>query len=206
MSSEPRPSQYSARPCPVCGASAPEPVFRQQFQGISGASLMPGYDVVLCGDCGFAYADNIPTQQVFDAYYRDLSKYEYHQRHGRITDSDRRRFEGISTLIQPYITRHSRILDVGCANGALLAELKQRGFANVFGLDPSPACADAARRFYDIPVTVGSLAEARRAEPGGAERPSISPGPPGPLSAIQRGTPQLLLAHHAAKPDEQEWL
>ena len=127
--------------------------------------MLTGYDVVLCRQCGCAYADNIPAQDVFDAYYRDLSKYEYHQRDGAVTESDKQRFAAITTLIQPYLTHQARILDVGCATGALLAELKRRGFANVHGLDPSPVCAEAARRFFDIPVTVGSLADARTDKP-----------------------------------------
>ena len=36
---------------------------------------MSGYDVVVCEQCGFGFADDIPPQSTFDAYYQDLSKY-----------------------------------------------------------------------------------------------------------------------------------
>jgi SAM-dependent methyltransferase len=42
----------------------------------------------------------------------------------------------ISTIVPPY----ARVLDVGCANGGLLAALKDLGFTNLTGIDPSPAC------------------------------------------------------------------
>ena len=58
------------RACPVCDAVAPEVLFRQSFETLEGLSALGGYDVVTCQACGFAYADRIPTQDVFDRYYR----------------------------------------------------------------------------------------------------------------------------------------
>jgi SAM-dependent methyltransferase len=51
------------------------------------------------------------------------------------------------------------VLDVGCASGRLLANIRDLGFPNVVGLDPSPACAAAAARLYGIDVRTMTLAE-----------------------------------------------
>jgi len=150
----------AARGCPVCGAAARRVLFRQEFAAVESATPVTGYDVSVCGECGCGYADGIPDQRAFDEYYRGMSKYEYHQRDGAESEFDARRLAIIADIIAPLVSsREARILDVGCATGRLLANLRERGFRNVEGADPSPACADAARRLYDIQVHTRALAE-----------------------------------------------
>jgi SAM-dependent methyltransferase len=140
-------------------------VFRQDFAAVEQATPVTGYDVVVCQRCGAAYADGIPDQAAFDRYYRDMSKYEYAQRGGEESEYDRRRLELIAGIIAPHVSApNARILDIGCASGRLLANLRDRGFTNVVGLDPSPACAATAARLYAIEVrtnTLEGLAETR---------------------------------------------
>ena len=148
----------TTRACPVCGGSARTRIFRQQFAEVEAVTVVKGYDVVVCRECGAGFADDIPDQSAFDRYYRDLSKYEYHQRDGAESDFDRRRLAIIADIVAPFIPGpDARILDVGCATGRLLALLREKGFANVHGLDPSPSCAAAAQRLYGIPVRTTTL-------------------------------------------------
>ena len=150
----------SPRGCPVCGSADRISLFRQQFAAVDGATPVTGYDVVVCGRCGSGYADGIPGQDAFDRYYRDMSKYEYHQRDGAESEYDQRRLAIIADIITLHVPRRdSRILDIGCATGRLLANLRERGFANVTGLDPSPVCATAARKLYGVEVRTMTLAE-----------------------------------------------
>jgi SAM-dependent methyltransferase len=135
-------------------------LFEQRFAAVEEATPVTGYDVSVCRACGAGYADGIPGQRAFDQYYRDMSKYEYHQRDGAESDFDARRLAIIADLIAPHVPRRdARILDVGCATGRLLANLRERSFTEVSGLDPSPACAAAAARLYHIPVRTETLAE-----------------------------------------------
>ena len=135
-------------------------MFRQDFAAVDAATPVTGYDVVVCRGCGAAYADGIPSQDAFDQYYRDMSKYEYAQRGGEESQYDRRRLELIAGIIAPRIpSTTARVLDVGCASGRLLANIRELGFPNVVGLDPSPACAAAAARLYGIDVRTMTLAE-----------------------------------------------
>jgi SAM-dependent methyltransferase len=148
------------RACEVCGGHDGRLLFEQRFSGLSAGSLLDGYDVVVCRDCGFGFADGIPEQAAFDAYYRDMSKYEYAHRQGREPDWVIDRFRATAAVLRPLLpSPAARILDVGCATGGLLAALKEAGYPNVLGLDPSPACAEAARRLYGIRVLTKSLFE-----------------------------------------------
>ena len=148
------------RVCPVCGSNEKKLLFRQDFAAVELATPVTGYDVVVCMSCGAGYADGIPDQRAFDRYYRDMSKYEYHQREGAESEYDQRRLAIIADVIAPHVPRRdARIVDIGCATGRLLANLRERGFPNVVGLDPSPACAVAAKKLYDIEVRTMTLAE-----------------------------------------------
>lgn len=144
------------RNCEICGCADRECVYSQRFVPIDGASLMDGYDVVVCRGCGFGYADGIPDQAAFDAYYRDLSKYEPNTLLPA-SGCDNARFEEVAELLLEFAPREARILEIGCASGTLLGILRRAGFRNVLGIDPSPACADAASRQHGVPVVVGSL-------------------------------------------------
>lgn len=148
------------RGCPVCGGREHHVLFRQEFAAVEQATPVSGYSVAVFATCGAGYADGIPGQRAFDQYYREMSKYEYHQRDGAESPFDGRRMAIIAGLVAAHVPRRdARILDVGCATGRLLSDLRAEGFPNVEGLDPSPACAEAARRLYGIRVRTCTLAE-----------------------------------------------
>jgi SAM-dependent methyltransferase len=139
-------SPLAPRQCPVCGSARRCSLFRQSFEHLSGACLLDGYDVVVCSECGAGYADQIPPQSVFDKYYRELSKYDYEFRGGQDCIASADRFLDAALTIEPFIpTKDCRILEIGCGSGHLLKVLLERGFQNVQGSDPSPACARAAQ-------------------------------------------------------------
>lgn len=143
------------RRCAVCGSNAKKALFEQRFATVG---LVTGYTVVVCEKCGFAFADQVPSQASFERYYRELSKYEYQQREGRESESDEKRLRQIAASLEELIpSRESRILEIGCASGRLLWLLRQAGFANACGLDPSPACATTAAHLYGVPVRTGTL-------------------------------------------------
>jgi SAM-dependent methyltransferase len=151
---------WPTRDCPICGDAERRVLFHQEFAAVDHATPVTGYDVVVCGRCGGSYADGIPDQPAFDRYYRDMSRYEYAQRAGAESEYDSRRLALIADIIAPHLPSPDvRILDVGCASGRLLANMRDRGFANGTGLDPSPACAAAAARLYSVNVRTMALAE-----------------------------------------------
>lgn len=127
---------------------------------MSDVSFLSGYDVVICNECGAGFASGIPPQEIFDAYYRDLSKYEYAHRGGRASAADEQRYCDTAVTLSKLIpSREARILELGCATGGLLAALRRNSFLHVQGLDPSPDCAQSAWDLYKIPVFASSLFE-----------------------------------------------
>ncbi len=155
------------RPCPGCEGREVRALFSQRFARVEGLSIHGGYEVVTCARCGACFADGLPPQRAFDAYYRDASKYEGHHPGAPIPAHDAARFEADADDFARYIPRaDATIYEIGCANGGLLAALKRRGFAHVEGLDPSPLSARIAREQHDVEVATGSFFSA----PGGARR------------------------------------
>ncbi|HNO95096.1 MAG TPA: methyltransferase domain-containing protein, partial [Anaerolineales bacterium] len=141
------------RICAVCGGSARELLFQQKFTEISDSSILAGYDIVVCQTCGFCFADNLPDQSAFDVYYREMSKYEHQDRSGQASEFELRQFPALAQFIQRHIPeREARILEIGCANGGLLNALKNLGYKNLLGVDPSPVCARNAEQLYQIKV------------------------------------------------------
>lgn len=152
--------RHAARTCPVCKADEPHFLYRQNFAGISNSAFLEGYDIVICKACGFGYADHIPDQAAFEEHYRRLSKYEYQGSEGQVSALDLARFDCIIDKLTPHLPdRHARILDIGCATGALLSLLKSRGYMNLIGIDPSAACAKTAHDLYGIRVYNVSAAQ-----------------------------------------------
>jgi SAM-dependent methyltransferase len=155
----------SRRPCLVCGGEERRLLFRQRFAQIAGGSLLNGYDVVVCSDCGCGFADDLPSQGEFNSYYKGLSRYESPERAGENPVFERDRAAAIADLIISFLpSRDGRVLEVGCATGRLLHEIRGRGFANVSGLDPSPSCAATALREFGIAVETGTLFTLSRRE------------------------------------------
>jgi 2-polyprenyl-3-methyl-5-hydroxy-6-metoxy-1,4-benzoquinol methylase len=151
-------SDQTNRRCPVCAGEGKDLLFRQRFQAIAGARLLDGYDVVSCSDCGFCFADRIPEQARFDWYYQELSKYETASRAGEESPYDQKRFRQVAGIIKEWLPdRHTRILEIGCGTGGLLAILKNSGYTSLAGVDPSPRCAAAAAQLHGIPVTPATL-------------------------------------------------
>lgn len=126
---------FSKRECPVCGAVNSKELFRQEFAKIDGVSFLDGYNVVSCEQCGFVYASNIPGQADFDAYYINANKYEHEIEQPDIITG---KYEHIVQEIIRFNTgKTASIVDIGCARSEILRSLKNMGFSNLTGIDPS---------------------------------------------------------------------
>lgn len=148
------------RPCPVCQSEERKLLFHQQFSSFSAGNLLRAYDVVACNRCGCCFADKIPPQKVFDVYYRDLSKYEGNSSMYTESRYDRGRFATMVSFLQKHTPDpDSRVVEIGCANGLLLAMMREAGFRNLTGIDPSPACAVTAGKQYGINVLTHALSD-----------------------------------------------
>lgn len=147
------------RPCPVCAARHVAVLHHQRFTLPDGHILADGYDVVCCETCGFVYADTAANQADYDRFYAELSGYESEVSTGTgLSPQDRARLEATAAAVADVLpSRNARILDFGCAGGGLIRALQERGFTDIYGIDPSPTCAAQARAATGVPAEPGSL-------------------------------------------------
>lgn len=135
------------RPCPVCTFPMGSVLREHTFAAISDHPGITSYTVVACEQCGMCYADKIPSVAALDAYYRDVSKYAYGERAGKESLGDRVRLLATAKRIRTILNDHERLLDIGCATGAMLAHLAllRHSAANIMGVDLSPECRAIAK-------------------------------------------------------------
>lgn len=143
--------------CPICSCSEKILLYKQNFNN-KVISLMESYDVVVCKDCGFVYADNIPSQDDFNNYYAVSSKYEFTYKDGVVSNEYINHFTKIVNFLISHINnKNARILDIGCSTGGLLSIFKLNGYSNLLGIDPSPSCVKTTRKLYNIKATVNNI-------------------------------------------------
>jgi len=147
------------RCCATCGSTRGTLLFAQRFARIEGVSIHGGYDVVACSACGLCFADGVPEQSAFDRYYREASKYEA-SGPGEIPEHAQQRFrDEVRDIVSHLRSRDAAIFEIGCATGALLGMLRELGYANVSGLDPSPACAVTALERHGVRIQTGEMSQ-----------------------------------------------
>ncbi|MEW6087958.1 MAG: class I SAM-dependent methyltransferase [bacterium] len=145
------------RCCPICSCLEKTILYKQNFNN-KAISLIENYDVAVCKDCGFGYADNIPSQADFNNYYAVMSKYEFNYKDGIVSNDYIDHYTKIVNFLIPHIKdKNARILDIGCSTGGLLSIFKLNGYSNLSGIDPSPSCVRSAKELYDIEASVSDI-------------------------------------------------
>lgn len=140
-------TKYLLRSCPICGCCIGDVLHHFEFVVHEIYDLPNNYDLVACEDCGFVFADTSATQQMYDTFYAEQSKYEDTtvSSGGYTSTWDRERFKTVASYLDGFASRDASILDIGCANGGLLMALREAGFNRLTGLDPSSQCAENVR-------------------------------------------------------------
>lgn len=151
----------TSRPCPVCDQRKGEVLHAQKFVLPEDQTLAAGYNVVVCEVCGAAFADTPVTQRRYDELYAQKSRYAAGPAaHASDNDRDIARFRDMAAEIGRRVPDRSvRIVDVGCANGQMLAALAALGFSSLSGVDPSPACAQQTAAIAGVVAYTGSLTQ-----------------------------------------------
>lgn len=147
------------RACPICESKHVDVLHSQKFELPEGHPLAAGYDVVACLVCGFVYADTTVTQADYDRFYAEYSKYEDAKTGTGGVDNPfdwKRQQETARQIADVLGDTNLSILDVGCANGGMLNALRELGYKNLCGIDPSPVCVENTRRL-GIEAYQGSL-------------------------------------------------
>ena len=153
-------SKQLCRYCPICGCNTGQVIHTQQFTLSQGNPLPAVCDYVVCDDCGFAFSDTSVDQAGYDSYYAAMSKYadKATSTGAGVLPWDKSRLCDLADQVAVFCPdRAAPIFDIGCANGGLLAVLREKGFKNVCGIDPSPACVVATQQLSKGDAWVGTL-------------------------------------------------
>jgi SAM-dependent methyltransferase len=139
----------SARSCPVCGnASAnarrflDEKIDPSRLNEFSFASRKEpeffNYSMVRCPTCDLVYVDRPPSQQALHQ--------AYHQADYDSSEEANDAAAAYLRELEPVIARLDRgaALEIGTGTGVLLEGLRERGFRDVAGVEPSTAAIEAA--------------------------------------------------------------
>lgn len=121
------------RICPVCGSEQSDVIRQIRMIVPKNVPLPNQYDIVSCTRCGFCYADTSATKEDYDTYYTNYNNYS----EVKLSKSFETFMTRIREMLESHLNLESRIVDFGFGNGDLLLRLRELGYQNLMGLDPS---------------------------------------------------------------------
>lgn len=105
------------------------------------AEVIEGMKLGFCDTCGFYHTDPYPSPEYLTRFY---SHYEMPTEQANLSETAR--------LLARNISLDSKVLDMGCGDGAFLKEMHKLGLTNLTGFDQSPgltrAKAEGFGNFY----------------------------------------------------------
>jgi len=147
------------RPCPVCNHQSDEMIYHNKLAVIDDFDM--SYMVTSCQSCQFVYANRLPEPSQYDAYYRQLSKYDVISTASTIPEVDQFRAQSAICFCQAYLSPDAVIADLGCGSGVLLNAFHQAGWHRLYGLDPAPNAHNKAQELFSLAgVMTGTLEQA----------------------------------------------
>ena len=152
-----RPLKLETVPCPRCGTVESRSVLCTQdhLYGIAG-----NFYVASCPQCGLWYQNPRPTPETVASAYPETylphnniappdASFSLARKLVRALNPIRRRYA--KTALIPEWVADGRLLELGCADGALLQTLRERGWHHLYGAELSESAAQKARaRGFDV--------------------------------------------------------
>ena len=120
------------RNCPVCGNNSSKFLNKINMKIPEEYHLPDSYDVVVCKECGMVYADTSASMADYDWYYANCNFYGDDSK-----DDNSARFESVERKKKKYVDKESVLLELGAGNGRFELALKEHGYLDVTGTDPS---------------------------------------------------------------------
>lgn len=143
--------------CPLCGARSSTVVardVRDYEYGTAGA-----YRWLRCDDCALVRLDPFPSAELLALAYPATYHAYVEPRSGLARSLAARARAAAAARIAHRLVPGAAVLDVGCGNGALLAEIGKHGSYRLLGVEYS-APAAAAARTRGIEVWQGEITDA----------------------------------------------
>lgn len=148
--------------CTLCGGQQTSPLFNG-----------PDISYVICNKCTLVYLNPRPTESKYETLYRD----EYQKQRHNITTyeeavarieskgSYNRRRSYLSDL-DPFITKDSRVLEIGSGWGALSRLIADTYKCEVHSIETGELQASVAEKYFKLNVFCGTLSDFARLHDG----------------------------------------
>lgn len=146
------PGAMTSPACPVCGASAWQPLYRRL-----------DWDLVRCEACGLRRLDPLPTVEQLDAHYAGRAQSGNYEAE-RAPERDAG-LEQVLDFAEASGARAGRLFDVGCFDGGLLDLAGARGWDG-WGLELQGDAAAEANRRHPGKVVQSTVEGFEGLEPG----------------------------------------
>lgn len=128
------------RKCPICSNDHGRVLRKIDMKIPKEYRLPDSYNVVMCENCGFLYADTSASMEDYDWYYTHCNFYGDDSK-----DDNSLRFELTKNLLDEYVEHEAAILEMGAGNGRFSIALKNHGYLYVTGTDPSKESVERLR-------------------------------------------------------------
>lgn len=140
--------------CPVCQTKEGELLGLLKYTMFDDSPLSNEINLVNCKYCGFVFYDTHSSQEDYDKYYKEsFYSSEYINR----DKNEIKYIDSILNNLSSYIkNKNISIFDIGCGTGTLLQKLKELGFRNIYGIDPSLSCINLLKN-KEINAKIGSI-------------------------------------------------
>lgn len=141
------------RNCPVCSCNIKRKLFSVKMAMPANIELPEEYNVAECDYCGCCYADTSATAEDYDNFYRNNNFY------GEIDieiSTYKRLYELTIEELKRLNISTEKMVDIGFGGGELCVTLRDNGFENISGIDPSLTSVEHLRK-HGIECSQGSI-------------------------------------------------
>jgi SAM-dependent methyltransferase len=150
--------------CPICTGENTKRVYHARLPQVLAAcspsreKKHPAKDleIWICFDDCLGFTTAAIEQSSSDDFY---DEYNYISPSSGLGLSQ---YEGMISAINNAFEKGGSLLEIGCSDGYILSQLKERGFSNIFGIEPGPLAKRGIERglpikqaFYDEDLVKG---------------------------------------------------
>lgn len=143
----------SGRICPICASKKKIRIEHIKLLIPQEYHLPSEYWIVECEQCGFCYADTNASVDDYNVYYSECNTYSG-------TPVDMQEWDYLHTtageLLKNRVQKDELVIDMGFGQGNFLKWLRNNGYTDVMGIDPSQTSVDKIRE-VGIRAEVGSV-------------------------------------------------
>lgn len=115
--------------------------------------------ICVCKTCTHVFEANPIEESVLADYYKNLSKYENISELTSLPEENVKMAKRQVDFIEGTGIKVESVLDIGASMGALLSEFRNRGYNDLYGIEPSENNKKYVREQFDLEYFTGTLEE-----------------------------------------------